>query len=85
MDAAHCSPAFWYSGLCNEVEADDIETCLEEVHIKSDMPCCDIVHEICVLTIEQYNLPNPMALEDMYELYLFLRTSINNELTLVEN
>ena len=68
-----------------KVEADDIETCLEEVHLKSDMPCCDIVHEICVLTIEQYNLPILMALEDMYELYLFLRTSINNELTLVGN
>ena len=68
-----------------KVDEEDIETCLQDVHLKSDMPCCDIVHEICVVTIKQYNLPIPTAPDDMYELYKFLRTSIKTELALGGN
>ena len=59
------------------VDEDDIETYMVLVQQKSDVSCCPVVHDICVLIIEECNLPVPEAADEMYELYIFLRNSIN--------
>ena len=62
------------------MELDDLEICLEDVHLKENVACCHGIHELCTLIIEEHNLPIPENPEDMFELYLFLRTVINREI-----
>ena len=62
------------------VEVDDLEICLEDVQPKEKVACCELIHDLCIIIIEEHNLPIPETPDDMYELYIFLRTVINQQM-----
>ena len=62
------------------VEADDLEVCLEDVKLKQKVACSHLMNELCIIIIEEHNLPIPDTPDEMYELYIFLRRVFNQEI-----
>ncbi len=66
--------------LCN-VDGDQIEIC-EGESCMEPMKCDDTIEELCNLILSRHQIHKPLLGDDLYELYLYLRTELTTLLAL---
>lgn len=74
-------PALYGLNDCiKEVNLDYVRLCESECIKKTDIPCDEVLHRLCIVIMEEMGWIMPSDPQDMCDLYISLRQEIRDQL-----